>query len=213
MEKIWENFLAKSIWTFSPVQVLSRVQFCDPKIAECQASLSITNSQSLFKFLSIKLVMPSNHLILCFPLLLLPSVFPSIRVFSNMSIRSCLRWKEWPSGLVVKNLPGMLETQIWSLGQEDPIEEDPIEEGMAPHSRILAWRIPWTEKCGGLWCLFFWLWCIFVVECQLPLIMETGSRAHGFNSCSAGFVAPRDVGSQFPNQIPNPCPLHWKACS
>ena len=146
MEKIWENFLAKSIWTFSSVQVLSQVQFCDPKIAECQASLSITNSQSLFKFLSIKLVMPSNYLILCFPLLLLPSVFPSIMIFSNMSIRSCLRWKERPSGLVVKNLPGMLETQIWSLGQEDP-----IEEGMAPHSSILAWRIPWTEKCGGLW--------------------------------------------------------------
>ena len=45
----------------------------------------------------------------------------------------------------------------------------------------------------------FWLWCIFVVECQLSLIMETGSRAQGFNSCSTGFVAPRDVGSHFPN--------------
>ena len=54
-----------------------------PWTAACQASLSITNSQSLLKLMSIELVMPSNHLILCRPLLLLPSIFPSIRVFSN----------------------------------------------------------------------------------------------------------------------------------
>ena len=54
-----------------------------PWTAACQGSLSITNSQSLYKLMSIKSVMPSNHLILCHPLLLLPSVFPSIRVFSN----------------------------------------------------------------------------------------------------------------------------------
>ena len=63
-----------------------------PWTAACQASLSITNSQSLLKLMSIKLVMPSNHLILCDPLLLLPSVFPSIRVFSNESAL-CIRWK------------------------------------------------------------------------------------------------------------------------
>ena len=56
-----------------------------------QASLSITNSQSLFKLMSIKLVMPSNHLILCCPLLLPPSIFPSIRVFSNESVLH-IRW-------------------------------------------------------------------------------------------------------------------------
>ena len=56
------------------------------RVLECQASLSITNSQSLLKLMSIKLVMPSNHLILCRPLLLLPSIFPSIRVFSNESV-------------------------------------------------------------------------------------------------------------------------------
>ena len=60
-----------------------------------QASLSITNSQSLFKLMSIKLVMPSNHLILCCPLLLPPSIFPSIRVFSNVSVLH-IRWpKDW----------------------------------------------------------------------------------------------------------------------
>ena len=61
-----------------------------------QASLSITNSQSLFKLMSIELVMPSNHLILCHPLLLLPSIFPSIRVFSNESVL-CIRWPKYLS--------------------------------------------------------------------------------------------------------------------
>ena len=54
----------------------------------------------------------------------------------------------FPSNSVVKNLPVMKETQLHSQGQEDP-----LEEGMAPHSSILAWRIPWTEKPGGLWSL------------------------------------------------------------
>ena len=59
--------------------------FAIPWTAACQASLSFTISQSLLKFMSIELVMPSNHLILCHPLLLLPSIFPSIRIFSNES--------------------------------------------------------------------------------------------------------------------------------
>ena len=68
----------------SSVQSLSCVQlFATPWTTACQASLSITNSQSLLKLMSIESGMPSNHLILCHPLLLLPSIFPSIRVFSN----------------------------------------------------------------------------------------------------------------------------------
>ena len=59
-----------------------------PWTAACQASLSITNSQSLLKLMLIELVMPSNHLILCRPLLLPPSIFPSIRVFSNEMVQS-----------------------------------------------------------------------------------------------------------------------------
>ena len=80
----------------SSVQSLSHVQlFVTPWTAACQASLSITNSQSLLKLLSIELVMPSNHLILCHPLFLLPSIFPSIRVFSNESPLR-IRWpKDW----------------------------------------------------------------------------------------------------------------------
>ena len=74
------------------VQSLSRVQlFATPWTAACQASLSITNSWSLLKLMSVVLVMPSNHLILCHPLLLLPSIFPSIRVFSNESVHH-IRW-------------------------------------------------------------------------------------------------------------------------
>ena len=71
---------------FSSVQLLSRVWlFVTPWIAACQASLSITNSRSSLKLISIKSVMPSSHLILCRPLLLLPPIPPSIRVFSNES--------------------------------------------------------------------------------------------------------------------------------
>ena len=80
---------------FSSVQSLSRVQlFVTPWTAACQASLSITNSQSLLKLMSIELVMPSNDLILCHPLLLLPSIFPSIRVFSKESVLH-IKWPKY----------------------------------------------------------------------------------------------------------------------
>jgi len=82
-------------YQFSSVQLLSRVQlFATPWIAACQASLSITNSQSPPKPVPIESVMPSNHLILCRPLLLLPSIFPSIRVFSNESAVR-IRWPKY----------------------------------------------------------------------------------------------------------------------
>ena len=80
---------------FSSVQSLSHVRlFVTPCTATHQDSLSITNSQSLLKLMSIKSVMPSNHLILCCPLLLLPSIFPSIRVFSNESAL-LIRWQKY----------------------------------------------------------------------------------------------------------------------
>ena len=82
-----------------------------------QASLSITNSQSLLKFMSIKLVIPSNHLNLCHPFLLLPSVFPSIRVFSNESAL-CFRWSEY-----------------WSFSN------NPSNE----YSGLLSFRIDWLD--------------------------------------------------------------------
>ena len=78
------------------LQLLSHVQLlATPWTAALHASLSFTISRSLLKLMSVEAVMPSNHLILCHPLLLLPSVFPSIRVFSNESVL-CLMWpKDW----------------------------------------------------------------------------------------------------------------------
>ena len=82
-------------YQFSSVQSLSRVRFfVTPWTAARQASLSITNSRSLLRLMSIELVMPSNHLIFCHPLLLLPPIFPSIRVFSNESVL-CIRWPKY----------------------------------------------------------------------------------------------------------------------
>ena len=88
----------------SSVQSLSHVQlFATPRTAACQASLSITNSQSLLKLMSIESVMPSNHLILCCPLLLSPSIFPNIRIFSNESVLH-IRWpKYWSFSISPSN--------------------------------------------------------------------------------------------------------------
>ena len=93
------------IMTSSPihsVQLLSHVQlFATPWTEACQASLSITNSQSLLKLMSIESVLPSNHFILCHPLLLPPSIFPSIRVFSNESVL-CIWWPNyWSSSFSI----------------------------------------------------------------------------------------------------------------
>ena len=85
----------KEFSTISSAQSLSCVQlFATSWTAAHQASLSITNSRSLLKLMSIELVMPSNHLILCHSLLLLSSIFPSIRVFSNKSV-ICIRWPKY----------------------------------------------------------------------------------------------------------------------
>ena len=83
MHSVQFSSVAQSVWLFAT-----------PWTAACQASLSITNSWSLLKLMSIESVMPSNHLILCHPLLFLPSIFPSIRVFSNESVL-CIRWPKY----------------------------------------------------------------------------------------------------------------------
>ena len=105
---------------FSSVQSLSRVRpFATPWTAARQASLSITNSGSLPKLMSIELVMPSNHLILCHPLLLPPSIFPSNRVFSNESAL-CNRWPMY-----------------WSFS----FSISPSSE----HSGLISFRMDWLE--------------------------------------------------------------------
>ena len=101
---------------FSSVQSLSHVQlFATPWTAARQASLSITNSQSLLKLMSIESVMRCNHLILCCPLLLLPSIFSSIRVFSNESALA-IRWpKYWTLSLNISpsnEYPGLISFRM-----------------------------------------------------------------------------------------------------
>ena len=105
---------------FSSVQSLSRVQLFETSwIAACQASLSITNSLSSLKLKSIVLVMPSIHLILCYPLLLLPSIPPSIRVFSSESTL-CMRWPKY-----------------WSFS----FSIIPFKE----HSGLISFRMDWLD--------------------------------------------------------------------
>ena len=104
----------------SSVQSLSRVWlFATPLTAACQASLSITNSQSLLRFMFIQSLMPFNHLFLCRPLFLLPSILPSIRVFSNESV---IR-NRWP--------------KYWSFS----FSISPSNE----YSGLISFRIDWVD--------------------------------------------------------------------
>ena len=109
---------------FSSVQSLSRLRlFATPWITAHQASLSITNSWNSLKLMSIELVMPSNHLILCHPLLLLPSTFPSIRVFSSESVLHIM----WPT--------------YWSFS----FSLSPSNE----YSALISFAMDWLESpCG-----------------------------------------------------------------
>ena len=123
----WSKVNDNYIWwkvQLSSVQSLSYVRLlATPWITACQASLSITNSQSSPKLMSIKLVMPSSHLILCHPLLLLPPIPPSIRVFSN---ESTLR-KRWP--------------KYWSFS----FSISPSNE----HPGLISFRIDWLDLLAG----------------------------------------------------------------
>ena len=102
------------------IHSLSHVQFSmTPWAAACQASLSFTISQSLLKLMSIESVMPSNHLIFCHSLLLLPSIFPTMRVFSNELVL-CIRW-----------------TKYWSFS----FSISPSNE----YSRLISFRVDWLD--------------------------------------------------------------------
>ena len=95
-EHICENHLAYQEYLLSSVQSLSHVRlFATPWTAACQASLSITNSQSLLKLMSIESVMPSNHLILCHPLFLPPLIFPRIRFPESNESFLHIRWPKY----------------------------------------------------------------------------------------------------------------------
>ena len=140
---------------FSSVQPLSCVRFFEtPWTAACQASLSISKSWSLLNLMSIKSVMPSNHLILCLPLLLLPSIFSSIRVFSSESVLH-IRWSKY-----------------WGFG----FSISPSNE----HSGLISIRMDWLDllavqgtlksllqhhssKASILWCSVF-----FIIQLSHP---------------------------------------------
>ena len=128
---------SSAFWFFylSSVQLLSHVRlFVTPWTEGCQASLSITKSQSLLKLMSIEPVMPSNHLILHCPLLLLPSIFPRIRVFSNESVL-CIRWPKY-----------------WSFS----FSISPSNE----HPGLISFRMDWLDLLavqGTLRSLFQWV--------------------------------------------------------
>ena len=117
LTRLWIIMLRKMrAKSFSSVQSLSRVRlFSTPWIAVCQASLSITNSQSSLRLMSIKSVMPSSHLILCHPLLLLPPIPPSITVFSNESTLH-IRWpKYWSFSFSIipsKEISGLISFRM-----------------------------------------------------------------------------------------------------
>ena len=113
-------FSYHSLFESGSVQLLTHVRlFATPRTTACQASLSITNFWSLLKLMSIESVMPSNHLILCHPLLLPPSIFPSIRVFLN---ESALRIR-WP--------------KYWSFS----FNISPSSE----HSGLISFRVDWLD--------------------------------------------------------------------
>ena len=118
LDRSLESTLLREQLVFSSVQSLSRVRlFATPWIAACQASLSITNSRSSLRLMSVESMMPSNYLILCCPLLLLPSIFPSIKVFSKESALH-IRWPKY-----------------WSFS----FSNSPSNE----HSGLISFRMDW----------------------------------------------------------------------
>ena len=142
---------------FSSVQWLSCVRlFVTPWTAARQASLSIPNSWSLLKFMSIESVMPSNYLILCRPLLLLPSIFPSIRVFSSESVL-CIRWpKYWSFSLNISpssEYSGLISFRIDWL--ESPFSNTTVQKHQFFGAQLFLWFYShiymWLLKKPQLW--------------------------------------------------------------
>ena len=131
------------LYTFIGVQLLGPFWlFATPWTAACQASLSFTISWSLLKLMSIELVMSSNHLILCFPFPLLPSIFPSIRVFSNASAL-LLRWpKYWSFSINPPNeYSGLISFRIecWShCCPRESQESSPTPQFISISSSVLS---------------------------------------------------------------------------
>ena len=172
LENSLTSKLHKKTWLLS-ILILSSVHFssvalscltlCDPMTAARQASLSITNSRSLLKLMSIESVMPSSHLILCHPLLLLPSIFPVIRVFSY-EVALCIRWQ------IASILCACMLSHVQLCNPMDGIWPGSFVPGIL-QARILEWVaiLPyrgsyqprdqsWVSciSCIGRWLLYHW---------------------------------------------------------
>ena len=153
------NHSQPSVWKISSVQSLSHVWlFVTPGTAARQASLSITNSQSLLKLMSIESVMPSNHLILCCPLLP-PSIFPSIRVFSNESVLR-IRWpKDWSFSFSISPSSEYLGLISFRMDWFDLLVVQGTLKSLLQHH---------SSKTSILWCSAF-----FIIQLSHPF-MTTG---------------------------------------
>ena len=126
-----------------------------PQTATCQASMSITNFQNLLKLMSIELVMPSNHLLLCRPLLLLPSTFLSIRVFSNESVL-CIRWlKYWSFSFSISPSNEHLGLISFRMDWLDLLAVQGTLKSLLQHH---------SSKAAILWCSAF-----FMVQLSQPV--------------------------------------------
>ena len=145
-------------------QLLSHVQFFATSwTAACQASLSFTTSQSLLKLMSAESVMPSNHIILCYPLLLLSSIFPSLKVFSNASTL-CIRWlKYWSFSFSIRafnEYPGLISFRIDWLNR------------LAVQGTLKSLFQHHSPKASILWCSAF-----FIVQLSHPIEYRGDKRA------------------------------------
>ena len=151
-----------------------------PCTAARQASLSITNSWSLLKLMSIESVMPSNHLILCHPLLLLPSIFPSIRVFSNESVL-CIRWpKYWSFSFSISlsnEYLGLISLRIDWL---DLLAVQGTLKSLLQHH---------SSKASILWCsAFFFFFSFIFISWRLITLQYCSGFCHTLIWISHGFT-------------------------
>ena len=161
------------MFQFSSVQLFSSVWlFATPWTSACQASLSVTNSQSLLKLLSIASVMPSNHFILLCPLLLLPSIFPSIRAFSNELVLH-IRWPTyWRFSFSISPSNEYSELISFRIDRLDLPEVQGTLKSLLQHRSSKAsifWCSAYLLCVGTEFCAFPWEWYHLVFT-----IFETG---------------------------------------
>ena len=207
------------VW-FSSVQSLCRVRlFATPWTAACQASLSITNSRSLLKLRSIESVMPSNHLILCHPLLLPPSIFPSIRVFSNESVL-LIRWpKDWSFSFSIRPSNEHLGLISFRMDWLDLLAVQEILKSLLQHH---------SSKASILRCSAFFIVCHYQFRIIFSCV-PTVSQSEGRNrQCRlrlespspswAGLWTLSSMPSIYGNDLPggklappHPAPAPWKS--